>query len=272
MLKYIDHHEDDDEDDNTTTTTIVSPLPAQTHHHYSSSSSTTTTNNKKKGVAEEEKEVKVVHWLAILDDDTFSPSLHALSTTVATYDHTSPQYLGQLTESASLLSQGILGAFGGAGIFLSLPLALQVAPHLDSCSSSSSSSTRNAAVVTGGDMLIMNCVHAHSAARLQRVEGLWQVDLVGDTAGFYESGLGFGAKGKKTTRRGVLSLHHWKSWHWNPVVDMAGITRVYGGGCFLERFVFLRGGASPSFSFAREEEEEKVVAAAVANNGYSINF
>lgn len=178
------------------------------------------------------------HYLGILDDDTFFPSLHALSTALAQHNHTRPQYLGQLTENAGLLPQGILGAFGGAGVFLSLALAREIHPYLDACRSD-----------RGGDMQIMECIHAHSRARLTRIEGLHQCDIVGDSAGFYESG------------RRVLSMHHWKSWNHLPPTEMAAITKVCGG-CFLARFVFgsMEGDNLPG---------EAVTA--VLNNGYSIN-
>lgn len=185
------------------------------------------------------------HWLGILDDDTFFPSLHALATTLEQYDHTRPQYLGQLTENADMVPIGILGAFGGAGIFLSRALAEELEPHLDSCRSD-----------VGGDIQIMQCVHVHSATRLTRVQGLWQADIVGDSAGFYESG------------RRMLSMHHWKSWNHLPVVDMAAVTRICGG-CFLQRFVFREDGTEGQQE-ARESLEERPIA--VLNNGYSINL
>ncbi|KAG6367996.1 hypothetical protein INS49_002196 [Diaporthe citri] len=161
---------------------------------------------------------KETHWLGIIDDDTFFPSLHALASAFAQYDHTKPQYLGQLTESAHIVPIGILGGFGGAGIFLSWPLAQQLEPHLESC--------------------------LEDFAKLKMVEGLYQMDIMGDTAGFYESS------------RRVLSLHHWKSWHWSPVDKMAAITKICGG-CFLQRFAFL-GNGNEAFT--------------ILNNGYSINI
>lgn len=182
------------------------------------------------------------HWLGIFDDDTFIPSLHALSATLELHDHTKPQYLGQLTEHADFLQMGILGGFGGAGIFISLALAQELQPHLDGCRSD-----------RGGDIQIMQCVHAHSTARLTRVAGLWQTDLMGDPAGFYESG------------RRVLSMHHWKSWNWLPAVDMAAVTRVCGE-CLLQRFVF--GGGSGVGDNNNSSNSDTV---AVLNNGYSIN-
>lgn len=231
MLRYID-------DSSSSSSTKASDDDPQQHHE------------------------ETVHWLAILDDDTFFPSLHTLSTTLLTfYDHTHPAYLGQLTESVSLLPQAIMGAFGGAGIFLSTPLARQISPHLDSCVQGG---------VVGGDVLIMQCIHKYSPARLERVPGLWQVDLIGDTAGFYESGLGFGFGEEAKT--GVLSLHHWKSWHWNPVVDMTAITKICGGACFLQRFVFFPPPPSSSSSPSSQSSPESAVGVAVLNNGYSINF
>lgn len=179
---------------------------------------------------------KEARWLGIIDDDTFFPSLHALAGTFAHYDHTKPQYLGQLTESAHVVPIGILGGFGGAGIFLSSPLAQLLEPHLESCLEEFPG--------RGGDMQIMSCIYAHSFAKLKMVDGLYQMDLMGDTAGFYESG------------RRVLSLHHWKSWHWSPVDKMAAITKVCGA-CFLQRFAFP-GGSNEAFT--------------VLNNGYSINI
>lgn len=187
------------------------------------------------------------HWLGILDDDTFFPSLHALSSQLARHDHTRSQYLGALTENADALHQGILAAWGGAGIFLSLALAKEIEPHLDGCLND-----------RGGDMLIMACIHAHSHARLTPVEGLWQMGFMGDTAGMYESG------------RKMLSMHHWKSWHWLPVQEMAVVTHVCGD-CFLERFIFpapederpSKNGNLKSFSGKS--------GATVLNVGYSIN-
>lgn len=185
------------------------------------------------------------HWFGILDDDTFIPSLHALSTELRRHNHARSKYIGALTEDANSIRQGILAAWGGAGIFLSLALVKEIEPHLDDCLAGGS---------PGGDMLIMQCVHAHSHTRLTVLEGLWQMDFFGDTAGFYESG------------RRALSMHHWKSWHWLPVREMAAITRICGD-CFLQRFVFAPGSGVSSTA----REKEAVDAVAVLNLGYSIN-
>lgn len=190
------------------------------------------------------------HWLGILDDDTFFPSLHALSAELARHDHTRSQYLGALTETSDALHQGVLAAWGGAGIFLSLELAQEIEPHLDGCLTG-----------RGGDMLIMECIHAHSHARLTTVKGLWQMDFMGDTAGIYESG------------RRMLSMHHWKSWHWLPVDKMDTVTHICGE-CFLERFVF-DAPRDEQTTISRGEASKSPVSGkgvTVLNVGYSINM
>ncbi|CAN8100901.1 unnamed protein product [Discula destructiva] len=188
-------------------------------------------------------------WLGVLDDDTFIPSLHALSTELSRHDHTHSRYLGALTEDANAIRQGVLAAWGGAGIFMSLALAKEIEPHLDGCLGGR----------PGGDMLIMKCVHAHSSARLTVVEGLRQMDFFGDTAGFYESG------------RRALSMHHWKSWHWLPVREMAAITWICGD-CFLERFVFSPPGTESTEGHQGAMGTPESDGVAVLNVGFSINL
>ena len=154
-------------------------------------------------------------WLGVIDDDTFFPSLYALSEALSHYDHTVPAYLGAVSEHLELSTIGGPGAaYGGAGIFLSVPLAREIAPHLDSCLSG-----------RGGDMQIMDCIYDHSHARLLPVVGLQQTDMAGDMSGFFESGWRY------------LSLHHWKSWFHEPVEKQAAVVNICGD-CYLQRFSF----------------------------------
>lgn len=64
-----------------------------------------------------------------------------------------------------------------------------------------------------------------TATKLTIVPGLYQHDLYGDLAGFYESGVL------------PLSVHHWRSWYKEPVPKMAAITKLCGD-CFLQRWQF----------------------------------
>ncbi|POS73584.1 hypothetical protein DHEL01_v208021 [Diaporthe helianthi] len=189
-------------------------------------------------------------WLGILDDDTFLPAIEPLSAALAAHDHTKPAYLGDLSESFAATRFG-MAAFGGAGIFLSVPLAEELETHLGNCLSG-----------RGGDMQLMECIHDHTHARLERVKGLMQQDMKGNMDGFFESGWRF------------LTLHHWKSWYSAPVLDMAYVALVCGG-CFLQRWRFLDfgstsknstdvGGSDPGDQWDDSKAE------VIFTNGYSI--
>lgn len=190
------------------------------------------------------------HWLGILDDDTFPPAIEPLSLALAGYDHTQPAYLGDLSESFAATRFG-MAAFGGAGIFLSVPLAEELEPHLAGCLSG-----------RGGDMQLMECVHDHTHTRLERVKGLQQQDMKGDMDGFFESGWRF------------LTLHHWKSWYSAPVLDMARVALICGG-CFLQRWRFPDFGSSSKNrtelgALDSVDGAETSKAEVVFTNGYSI--
>ncbi|KAK4100438.1 glycosyltransferase family 31 protein [Parathielavia hyrcaniae] len=156
-------------------------------------------------------------WLGVLDDDTFFPALHPLALALGQHDHTRPRWLGALADNwVSMKIWGFM-AYGGAGTFLSVPLAGQLRPHLRDC-------VRQSKIVSGDGML-KECVYAHTTTKLTLVEGLHQHDIMGDPSGFFESG------------RKTLSIHHWKSWYHAPVAQMAAVARVCGD-CFLQRWRF----------------------------------
>lgn len=158
-------------------------------------------------------------WLGVLDDDTFFPALHPLDLALRQHDHTRPRWLGAIADN--WISMKVWGymAFGGAGTFLSVPLAKRLDPHLEACIRETT--------VPSGDGMLKDCVYAHSTTKLTIVEGLYQHDIRGDPAGFFESG------------RKALSIHHWKSWYSAPVDRMAAVAEVCGD-CFLQRWRFGR--------------------------------
>ncbi|KAL0467990.1 hypothetical protein QR685DRAFT_353891 [Neurospora intermedia] len=182
-------------------------------------------------------------WLAILDDDTFFPSLSPLSQTLSRYDHARPAWLGALSDDFMAVQAWGFMAFGGAGSFLSLPLARQLAPHLEQCITTASVQT--------GDGILRDCIYSHTRTRLTLVEGLNQHDIKGDPAGFFESGTW-----------PVLSLHHWKSWYHAPVAKMARVAKEVCGDCFLMR---VRFGTGTSKDNKKRKEEESLLSL-----GYSI--
>ncbi|KAF3762771.1 family 31 glycosyltransferase [Cryphonectria parasitica EP155] len=156
-------------------------------------------------------------WVGILDDDTFFPSLYALSDAFSVHDHTKEVWLGQLSEDFySVRSWGFF-AYGGAGVFLSVPLAKKLEPFQEQC--------LEEAALPSGDGMLRDCVYYHSKTKLTLVPGLHQQDMRGDLSGFFEAGLK------------PLSLHHWKSWYEEPVFRIAEVAKLCGD-CFLQRFQF----------------------------------
>lgn len=156
-------------------------------------------------------------WFGLLDDDTFFPNLKPLADALSKIDHTTDAYVGTLSEDfASVRNWGYM-AFGGAGAYLSAPLARKVADQILECIESS--------FIKEGDILIRHCVYTRSKAKLTILPGLHQQDFQGDASGFFEAGFK------------PLNLHHWKSWFEAPVVAMAQAAD-FCGDCFLQRWRF----------------------------------
>ena len=160
-------------------------------------------------------------WISLIDDDTFFPSMPALLAMLARHDPKDQHYIGSLSEDWWAVSHyGFMG-FGGAGLFLSIPLAEALAPHADEC--------RNGLRSTAGDITVMDCIYTHTSTKLTHVPGLHQADMHGDLSGFYESG------------RAHLSLHHWKegsvSGKGYRIDSMHQVADVCGE-CFLQRWQF----------------------------------
>lgn len=156
-------------------------------------------------------------WLGIIDDDTFFPSLYHLAGVMEYQDHEASLYLGALSDSLDAIQRHGTMAYGGAGAFLSLPLARQLDPLIEECLGQGE--------VQQGDALLRNCVYSKTDTMLSVVPGLNQVDLMGNVDGFYESG------------RLPISLHHWKSWHQAPVEQIAKAS-TFCGDCLLQRWRF----------------------------------
>ncbi|KAL6799755.1 glycosyltransferase family 31 protein [Trichoderma sp. SZMC 28012] len=156
-------------------------------------------------------------WAVIIDDDTFFPSPYSITQLLASYDPTVPTYIGGLTESPGAVEYFGVMAYGGAGVFMSMPLMQQLDAHVEDCLAES--------LTREGDGLLSGCIHNYTQTELTAIPGLYQLDMRGDMSGFYESGVF------------PLSLHHWKSWHQAPVDKMAKIAD-FCGDCFLQRWRF----------------------------------
>jgi hypothetical protein len=158
-------------------------------------------------------------WVGIIDDDTFFPSLPRLLEALKPYDTALPWYIGGLTERHLGISTEGFKAWGGAGIFLSVPLLTLLAENHDMCMSMSG---------TWGDALWRDCIYniTSPTVGLTTLKGLNQLDMFGDLSGWYESGL-------QTT---PLSLHHWKSWHHFDVSAAHLVTEIAGVDTLFQRY------------------------------------
>ncbi|KAI1370948.1 glycosyltransferase family 31 protein [Hypoxylon crocopeplum] len=156
-------------------------------------------------------------WYGLLDDDTFFPSLQPLSDSLATLDHKVDAYVGALSEDFAAVRNFGFMAFGGAGAFLSAPLAKKLGDQALKCIDEATSRE--------GDIIIRDCVYTNSRAKLTILPGLYQQDMRDDVSGFFEAGLR------------PLNLHHWKSWYRAPVEKMARAAK-FCGDCFLQRWRF----------------------------------
>lgn len=190
-------------------------------------------------------------WMGIIDDDTFFPSMHSLVEKLDSFNSNKQWYIGAMSEEWWPVVRYGLMAFGGAGIFLSMPLAAVLNTHYEDCKRRSGAGA--------GDMRIRECIVWHTDTRLTHVPGLYQIDMRGDRSGIYESG------------RLPLSLHHWKQGWWDekgygiwfPMHAMHLVADICGD-CFLQRWQFggamvLSNGYSiatyPTGAWGRLEEE-----------------
>ena len=164
-------------------------------------------------------------WMSIIDDDTFFPSMHSLIEMLDTHDPAERWYLGAMSEEWwAVVHYGMMG-FGGAGIFLSMPLVIVLDAHYDDC--------RKRSRAGAGDMRIRECILWHTDTKLTHIPGLHQIDMHGDRSGLFESG------------RLLLSLHHWKEGWWDesgygtwfPMAAMHSVADICGD-CFLQRWQF----------------------------------
>lgn len=143
--------------------------------------------------------------------------LKPLSDALATLDHTQDYYVGALSEDFRAVQTFGFMAFGGAGAYLSAPLARTVGSQIHRCIEE--------ATGIEGDIIIRDCVYRNSKAKLTILPGLYQQDMKDDASGFFESGVQ------------AINFHHWKSWYREPVVEMAAAS-LYCGDCFLQRWRF----------------------------------
>lgn len=161
-------------------------------------------------------------WAVVIDDDTFFLSMAALVEALSHYDHTKKTYVGGISESIPQVGAFGIMAFGGAGVFLSRPLAEELSkPEIfEACMNMDFT----------GDRRISLCVYQHTGTRLTIDHRLHQLDLMGDVTGFFETG-----------REPPLSVHHWKSWFHSDMPKVSAISELCGDSCMLRQWAFSDG-------------------------------
>ncbi|KAK4446532.1 glycosyltransferase [Podospora aff. communis PSN243] len=165
-------------------------------------------------------------WLVTADDDTFFLSPHRLGQTMRQYDAQQPMYIGTFSEDVNNIDRHGPQAFGGAGVFLSVPTAQQITEDFDLCKSDQKVREANSGWGAQGDILLRRCITDNSETQLTLLNDLWQLDMYGDPSGFYESG------------RIALSLHHYRGggWHIAHPRHYTKVARICGEDCTLQRF------------------------------------
>ncbi|KAE9377680.1 glycosyltransferase family 31 protein [Stipitochalara longipes BDJ] len=174
----------------------------------------------------QESQHKKRKFLVMCDDDTFFPSMHRLVERLSTYDHTTDLYMGTFSEDVNNIERHGSQAFGGAGVFFSVSLAKKVSSFFPQCSTAKKIEESNTGWGPQGDILLRKCIYENTEVRLTLLRDLHQLDIMGDPAGFYESGIA------------PLSLHHFKGGIWHEAHPYEGvqISHACGEDCFLQRF------------------------------------
>ncbi|KAH9896231.1 glycosyltransferase family 31 protein [Xylariomycetidae sp. FL2044] len=210
-------------------------------------------------------------WLVSCDDDTFFPSVHALTKKMEAYDADAMMYVGTLSEDVNNVDRHGSQAFGGAGVFISVPLAEQITSDYETCKTEEKIHESNSGWGPQGDILLRKCIYENTDVRLSILRGLYQLDLYGDPSGFYESGIK------------PISLHHFKGGGWHSALpwEYTKVAHICGEDCTLQRFQtaddFI---ISAGFSVAHYPEGtdfnlaqmERTFAAAPQDKGWNLDY
>ncbi|KAL2007567.1 hypothetical protein VTN00DRAFT_9005 [Thermoascus crustaceus] len=156
-------------------------------------------------------------WVSWIDDDTFFPSLAHIAEQLKLFDPTKKHYIGSLSEASWQVDTFGHIAFGGAGVFVSVPLLNVLTTVYDECQSWGEQP---------GDQKLGQCIERFGNTPLTLWPSLYQMDMKGEVDGVYESG------------RRIDSLHHWNSWYTKDVVKMSAVAAAAGRRSVLRRWVF----------------------------------
>lgn len=209
-------------------------------------------------------------WLVTCDDDTFFPSMHGLVDKLATYDHEAQMYIGTLSEDVGAIERHGSQAFGGAGVFLSLPMAEKITELFSSCTTEQKIVESDSGWGPQGDIILRKCIYENTDTRLTNLWDLWQLDFYGDPGGFYEWGIK------------PLSLHHYRGggWHSARPGQFTKVAHTCGEDCSLLRMQTADDFILSGFSIAHYPEGvtfdtnqlEGSLSAAPEDRGWNLDY
>lgn len=158
-------------------------------------------------------------WFTFVDDDTHYFSLQRFIEALQIYDPNKEVYIGNPSEDLRQMRVEGLFAFGGAGITVSKGLLGHLHQEYYSCLAGQQT-------WEPGDVRLKKCVYQHTETKLTMVEGLHQLDLIGESLGLLEG------------PRPPITWHHYRSWSIQPVDTISKAGQVCGGACLFQRWKF----------------------------------
>lgn len=219
-------------------------------------------------------------WLVLVDDDSFFPRPHALLKKLEEMfpnAETEEVYAGCWREILYDRHPDYTQLQGGAGIFLTIPLAERMLDPVHDIPADLLGEEHNPQRIPAhrieagkanyldlclemykweynGDVRLSQCMHDLPHIQGVNVPGLHQMDMFGDLSGFYESGGPF------------LSTHHWKSWGWHYPNRQSAASDVCGEDCIFQRWAFTH----PIEDILTDDLEKEELWPIILSNGYSI--
>jgi hypothetical protein len=179
-------------------------------------------------------------WVALIDDDTFVPSLPALVDKLSsTYQADREVMVTAMSDNMDQIGQWGIQPFGGGGIFISVPLAARLAKPTvwEKCMELAES-------LTQGDQIVSQCLNSYTDVRPVFDPGLHQMDIAGggDTpAGYFESG------------RRMLTMHHWRTWFQVDIPRSLLVSKACGPEGLFQRWSFPKSNMVLSNGFSIAE-------------------
>jgi hypothetical protein len=166
-------------------------------------------------------------WLALIDDDTFLPSLPTLvEHLTTTYNAEKQTMVSAMSDNVEQIQTWGVQAFGGGGIFISVPLAARLTqPEIwDKCIDHAKGRSQ-------GDQIISRCLNTFTDIRPMFDAGLHQMDILGPgetPSGYFESG------------RRMLTVHHWRTWFKVDIPQSIQVSKACGSEGLFQRWAFPR--------------------------------